>query len=335
MKYTLEFCTKIYEEYISNEEYIGISSVGKKMGLSNKQSAKLISKICRFFNREDILKIYRHRLTTNKISIEKRIETRKKSGVPWHSPDTKDKISKSNIEAYKNNPELREKARKSMIEVVKLGKTWTEESNKKRVESRKNNGVPWHSNETRDKISIAQKNKVISEEHKNKLKDNIQFTDRKVGWHESGIIPDVFSSIEYKDRRRDILLKHWKLGTFKKIYQSKSQLEILNILIQKYSSVKAEFFIEGKPYDIYIEDLNLIIEFNGTFWHRDPRFYTETENMVIEIWTRDENKKNIAIRNGYNFITIWQYDWETINSTENKLKYLEDIINGKVLTTNV
>ena len=38
--------------------------------------------------------------------------------------------------------------------------------------------------------------------------------------------------------------------------------------------------LNGKEIDIYLPDLKLGFEFDGTYWHADPRFYKE--NDIIE-----------------------------------------------------
>lgn len=115
---------------------------------------------------------------------------------------------------------------------------------------------------------------------------------------------------------------------------SKPQKEILDYLTgsTKYT-ILSDFPIhtDGKCYkvDILIKELNLIIEFNGTYWHTDPRFYNESyfhkrkEKTAKEIWQLDaERVKNLQAL-GYNVKVIWEFDYQ-----ESKEKILKELLNG-------
>ncbi len=75
-----------------------------------------------------------------------------------------------------------------------------------------------------------------------------------------------------------------------------------------------------------------IIEFNGTFWHCDPRFFNKDfkhpiKNMTAEcIWKYDKIKTDLAKKHGYSVLTIWEYD--VLNNkddiTRQCLKFLKD-----------
>ena len=122
---------------------------------------------------------------------------------------------------------------------------------------------------------------------------------------------------------------NWMNGVYKFIWKSNGQKEIENILRKLKYKVKAEYYINGKPYDIFVEDKNLIIEFNGTYWHCDPRFYSEhyyntkQKMLSIELWNKDKEKIDMAKRGGYNAVTIWQKDWE---NCYNKEFFLQEIL---------
>lgn len=61
-----------------------------------------------------------------------------------------------------------EKLRREKISKASKGK-----SKDKNVETRKNNGLPWHSEETKEKISKGNKGKVISENQKKKISKSL------------------------------------------------------------------------------------------------------------------------------------------------------------------
>lgn len=115
---------------------------------------------------------------------------------------------------------------------------------------------------------------------------------------------------------------------------SKPQKEILNHLINSTEfTILSDFPIHtnGKCYkvDILIKEINLIIEFNGTYWHADPRFYNETyfhkrkNKTAKDIWDIDEERIKNLKNLGYNVKVIWEFDY-----IENKQKTLQEILNG-------
>jgi len=68
---------------------------------------------------------------------------------------------------------------------------------------------------------------------------------------------------------------------------------------------------ELETYLIYdIKHNNCIVEFNGNYWHADPKIYNH-DHMIRhrsaqEIWKRDEIKIKLAKELGYNVIVIWE-----------------------------
>lgn len=68
--------------------------------------------------------------------------------------------------------------------------------------------------------------------------------------------------------------------------------------------------------DIWLPDIKLAIEFNGTYFHSDPRFYNkdfqriERKITAQDVWNLDKQKYDILINLGIKYLVIWQYDWE-------------------------
>ncbi len=58
-----------------------------------------------------------------------------------------------------------------------------------------------------------------------------------------------------------------------------------------------------------------MIEFNGTYWHADPRKYlaedviSRCKKTAREIWNKDQHKIEIACKQGYKVYIIWEMDW--------------------------
>lgn len=78
--------------------------------------------------------------------------------------------------------------------------------------------------------------------------------------------------------------------------------------------------------DIYIKELNLIIEFNGDYWHCNPKKYDENffhphkKKTAKEIWEEDKIRVDNIREYGYNLIVIWECDFEKPNYVKNIIK---------------
>ena len=81
--------------------------------------------------------------------------------------------------------------------------------------------------------------------------------------------------------------------------------------------------------DIYIESLNLIIEFNGDYWHCNPNKYLgeylhpHKKKTANEIWGEDNTRIDNIKKYGYNLEVIWEYDLDNLNNLKNILKKYE------------
>lgn len=115
---------------------------------------------------------------------------------------------------------------------------------------------------------------------------------------------------------RKILIKALKnsVGNKSKLCES-----VKNKLIQNGFEIESEFLIKEKNklyfYDIKLN--NYLIEVNGDFWHANPSIYKKNDYikfpnnealLVSEIWKKDKIKKNIAIKNNFYYIVVWEKD---------------------------
>lgn len=118
--------------------------------------------------------------------------------------------------------------------------------------------------------------------------------------------------------------RKWKRG-----HISKGEQEISRVFKKIGYEVHNEFLINGLPFDIYIHDLNLVLEFQGTRWHFDPRIYDSnyydkfTKQFAHEKWEKDRKKKEMAEKAGYTLHAIWQNDWAKLS---NKRIFIEKLI---------
>ena len=212
--------------------------------------------------------------------------------------------------SWKNANVRREQSRQLMIRYCSP-KSHTPEANQHRVNSRKGYR---HSAETIRKISEAQAGRPLSTSHRKAL---------CVHKSRAGSL-GLKRSDSTKKKLSAITKKQWQTGVHVPTYSSKGQREVASIFRNDGYTVKEEFFFNGRPYDVFVEEKNLLIEFNGTFWHRDPRFHS-TSDICQKIWNNDKTKMELAKQNGYDIAVVWQYDWE---HTKDKKKLLESIVNG-------
>jgi len=179
--------------------------------------------------------------------------------------------------------------------------------------------------------SLVEKNqnKIITDETREKMSK----AAKERGYN----LPNGFTHSETTKRKLSkITKKQWEDGIHIHSSQSKGQLELSDILEKTGYTIESEYLLDGRPFDIKIG--NLLIEFNGTYWHLDPRFYSteysDNSRNSTEIWNRDLQKRNIAIENGYELIVVWQSDWET--NQDNELKRVIKVIeNDRKVSKNI
>jgi very-short-patch-repair endonuclease len=117
-------------------------------------------------------------------------------------------------------------------------------------------------------------------------------------------------------------------GKLKNAPISKLEIEIQNKLREKNIDFEPQFKINSKPFDFFIKEYNLLVEFNGDYFHANPTKYDanylnkKKKMFAWELWKIDEIKKQEAIDNGYNFLTIWESDYK-----KNKNDSINKIIN--------
>jgi len=105
-------------------------------------------------------------------------------------------------------------------------------------------------------------------------------------------------------------------GELKGYNRSKAEDELIKILEQNNINVISNFLLCGKIFDIYIPIFNLLVEYNGDYWHCNPKKYDENylnikkNKTAKEIWEYDENKLYLAKNNGYNCEVIWESDYK-------------------------
>jgi very-short-patch-repair endonuclease len=89
-------------------------------------------------------------------------------------------------------------------------------------------------------------------------------------------------------------------------------------------------------YDFCIPELDIIIEFNGSYWHADPTIYNSEDEILFpnnkkviarHIWDKDVVKNNTAIENGFHLFLVWEKYYD--NNSDRIIKKLKERIENK------
>lgn len=88
--------------------------------------------------------------------------------------------------------------------------------------------------------------------------------------------------------------------------------------------------LDGKEIDVYLPELHLGFEFDGTYWHADSRVFEPTDIIsqkqmtAKEIWEYDNNKVLLAESKGIKLIRIKELDW--VNDNINTKMFIKNLI---------
>lgn len=118
-----------------------------------------------------------------------------------------------------------------------------------------------------------------------------------------------------KKIQSDNAFKNQANGKLKNAPISAAEKEIKKLLEDYGYIVKSQFGIGSLKYDLFIKDKNLLIEYNGDYWHCNPNkyksdyFHKKKQLLAKDIWKHDLIKKELAEKNGYKLFIIWEYDY--------------------------
>ena len=120
--------------------------------------------------------------------------------------------------------------------------------------------------------------------------------------------------------------KKWSKSFAKSIKNGYSGIELMFVesILEKMSDVEAEccyshisknhqFCIDSYRYDFCYK--NKIVEFNGDYWHANPKMYDKDyyiarkEKTAEEIWKYDNYKKKRAEKEGYKVLVVWESEY--------------------------
>ena len=169
-----------------------------------------------------------------------------------------------------------------------------------------------HSDESVNKISASRTGKYCGLDNhmvKNPIYKKIISEKIKTKW-KSG------SMEKTRKKLSELMKERISSGKLKGYNRSKAEDELINLLKVKNIEVTPNYLLEGKIFDLYIKKFNLLIEYNGDYWHCNPKKYDENyynhkkSKTAKEIWEYDKNKLYIAKNNGYNCEVIWESDYK-------------------------
>ena len=243
--------------------------------------------------------------------------------VPAKSKIVQNKMAKTNIERYGHKAPMQSKSIQEKAVKTNL----------------KRRGVkyPGQSEEVKEKIRktnlerYGAENVFASEIIKEKIKETNLKRYNAETWRKSEIgretLREITSSKEFKQKCYDTKKKN---NTFNK---SKIEKELEVELRKIFPDLKTQYKSKVYPFacDYYVPELDLYIEYNGT-WTHGSHFFNENNQedlktlelwknkntkyyeSAINVWTKsDLNKLEIAIQNNLNYIAWFNkeqaYDW--------------------------
>lgn len=96
---------------------------------------------------------------------------------------------------------------------------------------------------------------------------------------------------------------------------NKFETRIAAILVDLGLPFKYSVKISGRQFDFQICE-NIILECNGSFWHANPKKYSENDIIkwpggpvrAGDVWARDKEKADLARSAGFEIIYVWDTD---------------------------
>ena len=111
-------------------------------------------------------------------------------------------------------------------------------------------------------------------------------------------------------------IKNQANGKLKYAPISNAEKEFRKVLEDLGHKTQPQFGIGSLRYDILLVDFNILIEYNGDYWHYNPNkyekdYFNKKKRMFAwELWKHDKRKKELSEENGYKLFTIWESDYK-------------------------
>ena len=177
-----------------------------------------------------------------------------------------------------------------------------------------------HSDESKKRISNSRKGKGSGKSN--------SMSNPKWRKKASNNLKKKWDSGEMEHARKimsDTMKETRRSGKLKSVIRSKKEKQIVLEVKKLGYDVKHSHSVDTKICDIYIPKLNLIIEYNGDYWHCNPKkyepdYFHQIKNKTAkELWEYDENKIDLIKSKGYNLEVAWESDLKEDHSLINKI----------------
>ncbi len=295
-----ELIDTLYLDFTNDKTILSISALRRKHGFGSKSGDKIR------------LAIYaKHGKDAVQLEVHRRVgkyRRTKITGTYKNTEESNEKRRSSYRKTYWSRPDLQANAVANGK--MTFGRKKTPEQILKT--SSKNTG----------KKRTDEQRKHSSDGQPNKGKSMPEYHRKALCVPKSVIPPSYIRSEETKKKLSDICKKQWLDGIHKATFISKGQNQLFDTLKSLGHTVKLEHIIDGRPFDVWIVGTKTVFEFNGTYWHRDPRKYASAPD-VEAVWENDREKLDIAKNNGYSVIVVWQKDWEL---SDNKMEFTANLL---------
>ena len=175
-------------------------------------------------------------------------------------------------------------------------------------------------NKVRDKFlaSVAARGQAWTSEHRKQHSERMLGSINAMRGKKHSEETKQQVSVAKKKQYADGIVK------IKKYKISQPEKEIHNLLVVNNIEFKKQFHIKGVSYlyDFMLCDMHVIIEFQGNYWHANPRMYSSDHEFQFgvkrqiakEIWERDLQKKLAAESHGYKVLYIWENDYKKLGA---------------------
>jgi hypothetical protein len=94
-------------------------------------------------------------------------------------------------------------------------------------------------------------------------------------------------------------------------------MEVYEKIKSKYPDAIMEYEINNKiTSDIFVPEINTIIECYGDYWHGNPKkyqpdyFHKNCRMSIRDIWEKDHDRE-VIIQETHKLQIIWESDWKT------------------------
>jgi len=198
------------------------------------------------------------------------------------------------------------------------------------------------------KLQLGEGNPFYGKKHKIDSKRKMSDSRKGKGTGKN----NAMSNDKWRQKARKNLIKKWesgdldhmkkrmsekmketrRFGKLKSVIVSKKELEIIQNIKSLGFEVIGSYKVDTKICDVYIPKLNLIIEYNGDYWHCNPKKYdkdyfnVKKNKYAWEIWDYDKSKLDLIKNEGYNLEVIWEGDLKNNNKLINNIikKYVKN-----------